>query len=138
MLPDIEDPRFNELGPEGFTFACHPEVPCFNECCRRLNLVLTPYDVLRLKNHLGLSSEEFIERHTVVESGQNGWPLPRLAMADNDEQTCPSSPPGLHRIPRPARRLPHLSPGPGHQGRRGRRALPGELVFGQGAPLPGL
>lgn len=89
MLPDVEDQRFDELGPDGFIFACHPEVPCFNQCCRRLNLRLTPYDVLRLKNHLGLSSEEFIERHTVVESGQNGWPLPCLAMADNEERTCP-------------------------------------------------
>ena len=59
VLPDVDDQRFHELGPDGFTFACHPEVPCFNQCCRRLNLVLTPYDVLRLKNHLGMSSEEF-------------------------------------------------------------------------------
>ena len=31
-----------------FTFACHPGVPCFTECCRELDLALTPYDVLRL------------------------------------------------------------------------------------------
>ncbi len=89
MLPDVDDPRFSELGDEGFTFACHPGVPCFNQCCRRLNLVLTPYDVLRLKTHLGLSSGEFIEKYTEVESGQNGWPLPRLAMRGNAEHTCP-------------------------------------------------
>jgi Fe-S-cluster containining protein len=89
VLPDVDDPRFSELGEEGFVFACHPGVPCFNQCCRRLNLMLTPYDVLRLKARLGLDSEEFIERYTEVESGQNGWPLPRLAMRGNKERTCP-------------------------------------------------
>ena len=89
MLPNKDDERFQELGDEGFTFACHPEVPCFNECCRRLDLMLTPYDVLRLKQHLGLDSGEFIDRYTVVENGQNGWPLPRLKMSDTAEATCP-------------------------------------------------
>lgn len=31
-------------------FACHPQVPCFNECRRELDLALSPYDVLRLKS----------------------------------------------------------------------------------------
>jgi len=89
VLPSPDDARFQELGPKGFCFACHPGVPCFNQCCRRLNLVLTPYDVLRLKARLGLESGDFIERYTVVASGQNGWPLPRLAMREDAEGTCP-------------------------------------------------
>ena len=32
-----------------FRFGCGPHVPCFTECCGKLELVLTPYDVLRLK-----------------------------------------------------------------------------------------
>ncbi|MEW5913058.1 MAG: YkgJ family cysteine cluster protein [Thermodesulfobacteriota bacterium] len=89
MLPAADDERFQELGAEGFCFACHPGVPCFNQCCRRLNLVLTPYDVLRLKQRLGLGSGEFIERYTKVATGQNGWPLPSLAMQGDAEGTCP-------------------------------------------------
>ncbi|WP_449246773.1 YkgJ family cysteine cluster protein [Desulfarculus baarsii] len=89
MLPDPKDGRFQELGAGGFRFSCHPGVACFGECCRKLNLVLTPYDVLRLKTRLGLGAEEFIDRHAEVETGQNGWPMPRLQMADNAERTCP-------------------------------------------------
>ncbi len=89
MLPDENDSRFQELTGGGFHFDCNPDVPCFGQCCRRLNLVLTPYDVLRLKQRLGLSADEFIDRHTIVENGQNGWPMPRLAMSDTPEKTCP-------------------------------------------------
>ena len=43
-----------------FEFRCHPGVSCFNLCCRNLNLFLNPYDVIRLKQNLGISSSEFI------------------------------------------------------------------------------
>jgi Fe-S-cluster containining protein len=89
MLPLPEDERFQQLTEDTFRFACHPDVPCFNQCCRRLKLMLTPYDVLRLKNRLGISASDFLERHADVETGQNGWPVAYLQMADNDEKTCP-------------------------------------------------
>ncbi|MGD9123992.1 MAG: YkgJ family cysteine cluster protein [Desulfarculaceae bacterium] len=90
MLPSSFDDRFARLGEDGFRFACHPEVPCFNQCCRKLNLVLTPYDVLRLRRNLGLSSEDFLNRHTEVKPGQNGWPQVWLMMNQDDpERTCP-------------------------------------------------
>ncbi len=90
MLPHERDERFQDLEGGSFTFACHPGVPCFNQCCRRLELWLTPYDCLRLKQRLGLSSQEFIEAHAEVEPGQNGWPMPKLKMRQNDpERTCP-------------------------------------------------
>ena len=88
-LPLPDDDRLRLLGDEGFRFACHPQVPCFNQCCRRLNLVLTPYDVMRLKNRLGITASEFLDLHTILETGQNGWPMPRLQMSDNAEGTCP-------------------------------------------------
>lgn len=89
MLPLPDDERFQELKEDGFTFACHPRVPCFNQCCRKLNLMLTPYDVLRLKQNLGVTASDFLDQYTEIENGQNGWPVPMLAMADNPEQTCP-------------------------------------------------
>ncbi len=90
ILPHPGDSRFEELKEGGFVFACHPGVGCFNQCCRKLELWLTPYDCLRLKQRLKISSEELVDRYTEVEPGQNGWPMPRLRMREDDpEQTCP-------------------------------------------------
>ena len=75
---------------ETFTFACHPGVPCFTECCRKLDLVLTPYDVLRLKNCLGLSSQQFLESHVEMAANRNDiFPVLYLAMADDESGSCP-------------------------------------------------
>jgi len=89
VFPRAQDDRFKELESGLFQFACHPKVPCFNECCRKLSLVLTPYHFLRLRQALGISSDEFLDRYAVVEPGQNGWTQARLKMNDNQEQTCP-------------------------------------------------
>lgn len=45
-----------------FEFSCYPGISCFNMCCFDVNLVLSPYDFLRLRQNLGLSSKEFIDR----------------------------------------------------------------------------
>ena len=52
---------------EKFCFACHTGVPCFTECCRQLDLTLTPYDTLRLKNRLKLHSGTFLEQYVIIE-----------------------------------------------------------------------
>ena len=49
-----------------FTFRCHPQIACFNRCCRNLNLFLYPYDVMRLRHRLQIASDIFIERHVDV------------------------------------------------------------------------
>ena len=73
-----------------FRFRCHPGIGCFNRCCRNLNLFLYPYDVLRLKNCLGISSEQFIDRYVdIVLREGNSFPDVLLRMADDAEQTCP-------------------------------------------------
>ncbi len=75
---------------ERFRFHCHPGVGCFNRCCRNLNLFLYPYDVIRLRARLGISSDEFLERYTdaVLRPGRH-FPDVLLRMADNTEKTCP-------------------------------------------------
>ena len=46
-------PEISPIAAEApLCFACHPKVPCFNECCRELDLALSPYDVLRLRRAL--------------------------------------------------------------------------------------
>ncbi|MFZ2448446.1 MAG: YkgJ family cysteine cluster protein [Syntrophobacteraceae bacterium] len=48
-----------------FPFACHDALPCFTQCCRDVNIYLTPYDVLRLRKALGgMGSAEFLAEHT--------------------------------------------------------------------------
>lgn len=75
---------------ERFSFACHSEVSCFNKCCRNLNLFLYPYDVIRLRKNLGITSSEFIDSHVdVVLREGNFFPEVLLRMADNSEASCP-------------------------------------------------
>jgi uncharacterized protein len=47
-----------------FQFHCHAGLPCFNQCCRTPTILLSPYDLLRLQQSLGLSSRELLERYT--------------------------------------------------------------------------
>jgi hypothetical protein len=72
-----------------FSFRCHPGIGCFNRCCRNLNLFLYPYDVLRLKNALGISSDEFLDQYVdvVLRSG-NFFPEVLLRMSPNEEKDC--------------------------------------------------
>ena len=48
-----------------FKFNCHPGIACFNACCRNIDITLTPYDIIRLKRHLGLDSKEFVTEYTI-------------------------------------------------------------------------
>ena len=73
-----------------FSFRCHKDLDCFNRCCRNLNLFLYPYDVIRLRKALGLTADQFLERHVdVVMRDGNAFPDVLLRMADNDQRTCP-------------------------------------------------
>lgn len=73
-----------------FRFACNPGVACFTECCRDLNQFLTPYDVLRLKRGLGLSSGQFLQQYTRRHTGPgSGLPVVTLKPGDPERRTCP-------------------------------------------------
>jgi len=75
---------------ETFTFDCFPGIPCFNQCCRNLNLFLYPFDVVRLKNRLAVSSDQFIDRHVSVVLRPGGFfPDVLLRMQDNNNSLCP-------------------------------------------------
>lgn len=90
MERSIEDEVFKPLTGDAFRFSCHKGISCFNECCAKLRLILTPYDVLRLKNRLGLSSDEFLDRHTDTDmKSHNRFPMARLKMRDDEKRTCP-------------------------------------------------
>ena len=78
------------LGPEDdFRFSCHPGVGCFTRCCRDITIFLTPYDVLRMKNTLKISSEEFLRKYTTTLIGDLGLPVVALKMGEDEEKSCP-------------------------------------------------
>jgi uncharacterized protein len=73
-----------------FSFDCGPGVECFNVCCRQLDLALSPYDVLRLRKALEISSAEFLDRYTIVELAEGeAFPQVYLAMVDDGQASCP-------------------------------------------------
>lgn len=74
---------------EEFSFDCHPGVPCFTECCRMLELVLTPYDVLRLRRGTGLHSQQLHDRYLIEErTEQDLFPKYYLTMIDDGRASC--------------------------------------------------
>jgi Fe-S-cluster containining protein len=46
-------------------FSCHKGIGCWNACCANIDISLTPYDIIRLKNRLGTSSTQFLRDYTV-------------------------------------------------------------------------
>jgi len=71
-----------------FKFACHSKLACFTHCCADVNIALTPYDVLRLRKRIGMGSEDFIEKYTVLPPMAPGQKLPMvyLRMSEADKR----------------------------------------------------
>jgi Fe-S-cluster containining protein len=81
---------FKPIPEKTFTFQCHKLVACFTECCAGLNLVLTPYDILRLKNRLGLSSDEFLDKYAETNLDKHPrFPMMTLRMNRDPSKKCP-------------------------------------------------
>jgi len=73
-----------------FRFHCHDGLDCFKKCCRDINICLTPYDVLRMKNFLGLSSGEFLDKYTIkVPVHHSGFSIVQIKMSEEDNLKCP-------------------------------------------------
>jgi len=87
---DIEQVPGKRLrGAEKFSFQCRPELSCFNQCCRNLNLFLYPFDVLQLKHALDISAEVFLEKYVdVVMRKGNFFPEVLLKMSDEKDGVC--------------------------------------------------
>lgn len=88
------------LGPKDrFRFGCGEAVPCFNECCRDLNQFLTPYDILRLKRHLGMPSHQFLAEYAAIHTGpQTGLPVAVLRQGGEGDHPCPFVTPAGCRV----------------------------------------
>jgi len=73
-----------------FKFRCFKDIACFNKCCRHTEMLLTPYDILRMKKRLGLSSDEFLKQYTHVHIDEKSLhPFAVLKMTEDEEGKCP-------------------------------------------------
>jgi uncharacterized protein len=67
--PDIPFPNSPVVptmveGTHVIEFSCHKGIGCWNACCSNIDISLTPYDVLRMKTRLGITSTEFLKDYT--------------------------------------------------------------------------
>lgn len=90
MEPSNTEEIFRPLLDRSFRFRCYKEISCFTRCCAALNLQLTPYDILRMKNRLGITSDDFLDQYgeTVFE-GHSRFPMVRLRMQEEARKRCP-------------------------------------------------
>lgn len=82
---------YPRLGPDdSFSFHCGPGISCFTVCCADVTIALTPYDIFRLKRKLGISSEEFLARYTLIPFDQAARvPVVILRLQDDEKKSCP-------------------------------------------------
>jgi Fe-S-cluster containining protein len=79
-------PTMLDLGSR-LQFSCHKGISCFNACCKQADVTLTPYDIIRLKDHLGKSATDFLKDHTVpFRMDKEG--LPGVKLRTTDEGAC--------------------------------------------------
>ncbi len=73
-----------------FKFQCHKGIKCFTKCCSAIDIMLTPYDIIRMKNRLGMSSEKFLEKYTYMQiDKKTSHPFAMLKMNNDKERRCP-------------------------------------------------
>ena len=75
---------------ETFCFGCHSVLECFTRCCHDVNIMLTPVDVLRLARHLKMTTQEFLDAHTLTPIAKDLYlPVVMLRLRDDDDKGCP-------------------------------------------------
>ena len=73
-----------------FKFQCHKGLSCFTQCCRNTDMYLYPYDIIRLKNRLRISSDELLKQKTISSFRDNPYfPSIMLRMSENKDNACP-------------------------------------------------
>ncbi|MBW1714157.1 MAG: YkgJ family cysteine cluster protein [Deltaproteobacteria bacterium] len=76
---------------DSFCFECHPGLDCFTSCCADVTIFLTPFDVLRLTEHLEMDSSLFLATYTRALRGKSPV-LPLVVLKMNEDQEgkpCP-------------------------------------------------
>lgn len=88
--------RNSEIPPEQlslksrFRFECHKGVKCFTDCCRGIDIMLTPYDILTMRRKLDMSSDKFLAIFTTPQILEKAdMPVVNLKLLDDERQSCP-------------------------------------------------
>jgi len=69
-------------------FQCHPGVSCFTACCGHIDIILTPFDILRLRKYLNMTADEFLLRFTTPTYVQK-TDLPGVKIHLDKDGRCP-------------------------------------------------
>lgn len=86
----INEKGLTVLAPEdNFRFDCRSGIGCFTRCCRDITIFLSPYDIIRMKTAINMTSTEFLKTYTIPLIGDMGLPVVMLKMAENEEKACP-------------------------------------------------
>lgn len=88
-IPFPQSPVVPQLldGNSRIQFRCHKGIACFNACCKSIDISLTPYDILRLKNRLGMTSGDFLVKYTLpYEMERDGMAGVKLRPAEGTTQ----------------------------------------------------
>jgi uncharacterized protein len=89
-LQPLPLPGRSRIDPQGFTFHCHPNVPCYLTCCRDVDMLLFPYDIVQLKQCLKIHSSDFLQNYTVLCEGSHPFfPGVKLQLAAEENRPCP-------------------------------------------------
>lgn len=73
-----------------FRFDCHPDVSCYLHCCKNVDMLLFPYDVLLLKRALQQSSSLILQQYTTICEGSHSFfPGLKLKLLADSSASCP-------------------------------------------------
>jgi len=73
-----------------FNFQCHSGVSCYLSCCRNVDMLLFPYDIILLKQQLNITSSQFLQQFvSICEGSHPFFPGLKLKMNADEGQPCP-------------------------------------------------
>ncbi len=72
-----------------FCFQCDRSIECFTRCCNDVTIVLTPYDILRMKQSLRVESSEFLEKFTLSPFAKDQKIPAIILKMDPETKNCP-------------------------------------------------
>ncbi len=88
-LPEALRDKRRLTADETFCFGCHTGLSCFTDCCRDVNIMLTPIDVLRLARKRGMTTKAFLDEHTLLPITKDlHLPVVMLKMGPEPEKRC--------------------------------------------------
>jgi hypothetical protein len=87
MSEEFRDPKpYSPVEPvqlapgDTFRFRCRKGIACFNQCCENIDILLTPWDLVRMARRFGITTREAIDRYT-VDFPMDGQGMPGLKLA---------------------------------------------------------